>query len=312
MKIAIIGAGGIAQKAYFPLLCCWPEIVINGVFSRTQKTIDHVSREWGFTNGTTDITHILENKPDAVIVLSSTSSHFEFCRLFLENGVDVYSEKSLTPTSKEAFELSRIADENQRILAVGFNRRYALLYRQAKEIFGSRRIQFALFQKHRTSQGDKTIADLYLDDIIHQIDLARFFCGDLEATSTSYSIANNMIAGVVSQMQISGGGQCVIAASKLSGAWQESATLHGEGLTVHVDAFARLKVSYPDHDEVYGSDRPGKWIRDMRERGFQGELEHFFECIKTRQKPQTNALEAGKTLELMENLVKVSKKTQKT
>ena len=303
MKIAVIGAGGIARKAYFPLLGCWPGIEITSLYSRTQATLDLVKSEWGFTNGTTDINRILESRPDAAIVLSSTESHYQFCRLFLENGVDVYSEKSLTPGSNESFELGQIADKNKRVLAVGFNRRYALLYRQAKEIFGSRRIQFALFQKHRVEQGDKTLFDLYLDDIIHQIDLARFFCGDLQAVSTSFTMENDMVAGTVSTMSIPGGGQCIIAASKMSGAWQESATLHGEGMTVHIDAFERMTVSFNDHVEVYGTDRPGKWIRDMRERGFQGELEHFFECVKTRQEPLTNAREAGKTLELLEDLV---------
>jgi virulence factor len=236
-------------------------------------------------------------------VISSTDSHYQFCRLFLENGVDVYSEKSLTPGSKQAFELGEIAVKNNRILAVGFNRRYALLYKQAREILGDRRIQLAIFQKHRTGQHDKTLFRLYLDDIIHQIDLARFFCGEPQAVSTAVTIENDMVAGTVSNMNLSGGGQCVIAASKRSGAWQESATLHGEGMTIHIDAFDRMTVSHDDHVEVYGTDRPGKWVRDMRERGFQGQLEHFFDCVRTRQKPMTNAWEAGKTLELMENLI---------
>ena len=307
MKIAIIGAGGIARKAYFPLLGCWPGIEIIGIFSRTQATIDLLKSEWGFSNGTTDINQILESKPDAAIVLSLTESHYQFCRLFLENGVDVYSEKSLTPTSKEAFELARIADENQRVLAVGYNRRYALLYQQAKEIFGSRRIQLALFQKHRDGQWDKSLFNLYLDDIIHQIDLARFYCGDLKAVSTFCTMEKEMVAGTVSLMEIPGGGQCIIAASKRSGAWQESASLHGEGMTITIDAFERMTVNNNGHVEVYGTDRPGKWIRDMAERGFQGELEHFFECVRTRQKPLTDAWEAGKTLELLEDLISLAK-----
>ncbi len=303
MKIAIIGAGEIARKAYFPLLGCWPGIEITGLYSRTQATLDQVKSEWGFTNGTTNIDHILENRPDAAIVISSTESHYQFCRFFLENGVDVYSEKSLTPESKQAFELGEIAEKNKRILAVGFNRRYALLYKQAKEIFGTRRIQLAIFQKHRTSQHEKTLFKFFLDDIIHQIDLTRFYCGEPQAVSTVVTMENDMIAGTVSNLILPEGGQCIIAASKRSGAWQESATLHGEGMTIHIDAFDRMIVTHDDHVELYGTDRPGKWVRDMRERGFQGQLEHFFECVRTRQKPLTNAWEAGKTLELMENLI---------
>lgn len=306
MKIAIIGAGGIARKAYFSLLGCWPGIEITGLFSRTQATLDQVKRDWGLSNGTTDINRILESKPDAAIVLSNTETHYQYCRLFLENGVDVYSEKSLTPGSKQSFELDQLADKNSRILAVGFNRRYALLYMQAKEIFGSRRIQLALFQKHRDAQWDKSLFNLYLDDLIHQIDLARFYCGDLKAVSTFCTMEKDMVAGTVSLMEILGGGQCIIAASKRSGAWQESASLHGDGMTIHIDAFDRMTVTFNDRVEVYGTDRPGKWIRDMRERGFQGELEHFFECVRTRQKPMTNAWEAGKTLELLEDLISIA------
>ena len=91
-----------------------------------------------------------------------------------------------------------------------------------------------------------------------------------------------------------------------AGAWQESVSLHAEGISVHVNAFRELRVVYSDHEEIYGSDRPGKWIPDLRERGFSGEIEHFFECLKTRQMPLTNAWEAAKTQELVEKLVQAS------
>ena len=78
-------------------------------------------------------------------------------------------------------------------------------------------------------------------------------------------------------------------------------------MTSTIDAFERMTVNNNGHVEVYGTDRPGKWIRDMAERGFQGELEHFFECVRTRQKPLTDPWEAGKTLELLEDLVSLTK-----
>jgi len=77
-------------------------------------------------------------------------------------------------------------------------------------------------------------------------------------------------------------------------------------MTVHVDAFRELRIRYGDHEEVYGTDRAGKWIPGLRERGFEGEILHFLECVQTRQRPMTDAWEAAKTQKFMEDLVVAS------
>lgn len=310
MKLAIIGAGGIARKAYFRMLLGWPGLEITNVYSRTQNTIDEIRNEWAITCGTTDMDTVLANKPEGAIVISATASHFHIIKLMLENGVDVYSEKSLTTKSRQSFELSELADELKRILVVGFNRRYSPLFQQAKEIFGDRRVQLAVIQKHRDMSGEPTLDDLYLDDTIHQIDMARYFCGEVVPISTSYTLEKCEIAGAVSQMDIPGGGQCVLAVCRNAGAWQESVTLHGDGLTVHVNAFDRLLVKYPDREVIYGTDRPGNYVSDMRERGFVGEIEHFIECAKTRQTPRTNGYEAAQTQVLMEKLLSLAREAK--
>lgn len=303
MKIVIIGAGGIAEKAYFPLLAAWPYLEIVGVYSRTQETIDEVSAKWGFQNATTDINAILDLKPDAAFVISNTESHYDFCRLFLENGVDVYSEKSLTVSSAESYELADIAKEKNRILSVGFNRRYALLCERAKKIFSNRRIQFALIQKHRPEPAHEALFQYFLDDTIHQIDLVRYFCGEVSARFTACEKVGKKVSGALSIMDISGGGQAVVAVSKTAGAWQETVDLHGSGLSLHIDMFRQMVVKYEDREVVYGTDSAGNWTSDLSERGFRGEVAHFLECVITRREPRTNALEAAKTQELMEELV---------
>lgn len=307
MRIAIIGSGGIARKVYFPILLGWPGIEICGVYSRTQATIHQIKEEWAINCGTTKIEDILAKKPKAAIVISSTNSHYEIIKNLLKNSIDVFSEKPLTTESKLSIELGKLANQNKLILAVGFNRRYASLYQQAREIFGARRIQFALIQKHRRNGGEPTLEQFLLDDIIHQIDLVRFFCGEVSPISTIYSTDHRTVIGVTCQMWIAGGGQCLLAASRMAGAWQEGVDLHGDGFSLHLDAFDRLTAKYPDHEVTYGTDRPGSYISHLGERGFIGELEHFFECVKNRQTPRTNAFEAAKTQELMEKLIEMKK-----
>lgn len=305
MKIAILGAGGIARKAYFRFLLGMPGIEITNVYSRTQETIEEIRRDWDITCGTTSMDAVLANKPQGAIVLTATASHFEIIKHLIENGIDVYSEKSLTTDSRQSYELWDLAQKTNRIIAVGFNRRYSPLFVQAREIFGNRRIQLALIQKHRNSSGEPTVDKLYLDDTIHQIDLARYYCGEVTPVATTYTMESGEVAGVVSQMVIPGGGQCLVTAARTAGAWQESVTLHGDGMTVHLNAFENLIVKYPDHQITYGTDIPGSYTPDMRVRGFIGQVEHFLECVKTRQLPRTNALEAARTQELMEKLLEI-------
>lgn len=306
MRIAVIGAGGIAQKAYLPLLAVMPDVEIAGIFSRTQTRVDETCRRWKIPKGTTNLSDILALKPRAALVISSTDSHYAVCREMLENGIDVYAEKSLTASSAQSYDLARIAREKKRILAVGYNRRYALLYKKAKEIIGNRKVRLAVIQKHRTQASNPTLFDQYLDDTIHQIDLMRFYCGDVTSSTTAYEKNNGVITSAVSTVRIPNGGQGVIMICNEAGSWQESITLHAGELSVHVDAFHRLRVMFDDHEEIYGTDRAGKWIAGMKERGFYGELAHFFECVQTRQEPFTNAMEAAKTQTLMEDLVRAS------
>ena len=75
MRIAVIGAGGIAQKAYLPLLAVMADVEIVGIFSRTQARVDKTCQRWQISTGITDLSDILALKPQAALVISSTDSH---------------------------------------------------------------------------------------------------------------------------------------------------------------------------------------------------------------------------------------------
>ena len=306
MRIAIIGAGGIADRGYFPILVKRPDVEIVNLFSRTQATLDKARAKWAFEHCTTDMQSVIDSQPQAAFVLTSNESHYEICKLLLKNGIDIYVEKPLTIYSTQAHDLARIAEEHQRIIMVGFNRRYALLYRQAKEIFGDRPIRSAIIQKHRPQASLPSLFKHYIDDTIHQIDLMRFLCGDVQPLNTHYEMENGLLVGAVSTSRMSSGGIATLVVSHEAGAWQECVSLHGDGLSVHVDAFREMRIKHDSHEEVYGNDRAGNWITSLQERGFADEIEHFLQCVANRETPFTNIREAIKTQELLEELVKAS------
>jgi virulence factor len=303
LSVALVGTGRVAENAYLPLLRRWPGVDIVGMCSRTQDTVDRVCAEWQIEFGTTDLEALLALEPDAAFVLTPRVSHAELATVLLDAGVDVFVEKPPTESSADTRALAELAREHEQVLMFGFNRRYALLYRQAKSIFEGKKIQSCLVEKHRPSAFHPSLYNNYLEDTIHQIDLLRYFCGELEVLHTSFEQEGDHLLGAITVSRISSGGLGTVFTSLQAGSWQEGITLHGDSLNVHVTAFRELRIYHEDRVEVIGPDRPGRWIPDLKERGFEGAIAHFFECIRSREQPLTSGDDALRTQVLVEEMV---------
>jgi len=74
---------------------------------------------------TTDYRELLtDNTIDAVDIVTPSKTHMAIGSEFLKNGKDVFVEKPMTMSSKEAEEFIRIAEESGRVLMVGHIFRY--------------------------------------------------------------------------------------------------------------------------------------------------------------------------------------------
>jgi virulence factor len=303
LRVGILGAGDILRKAYMPLLPGWPGISIVGIYNRTLQAASDVAGQWHLPFSTDNLDALLDQKMDAAFVLTSNESHFSFTKILLENGIDVYSEKPSASTSLEARQLADLAGKNDRILMIGFNRRYAPLYQQAREVMKEKKIRMCILEKHRTGVWNRGLEVAYLDDIIHQIDLLRFFTGEPVVNSTRVMVENGRFLGAESSCSLPDGGMGLVLSSREAGMWQERAFITGDDTTVQVNAFRELRILHKDHEEVYGTDRGGKWFPQLLERGFTGEIEHFFSCVETRSKPLTDGHEAALTQQLVEEMI---------
>jgi virulence factor len=303
LKVAIVGAGRVANRAYLPLLRTWPGIRIVGLYSRTQDTVDEACREWEIDFGTTSLEALIRLEPNAAFVLTPRASHVGLTDPLLSAGIDVFLEKPPTESSFETEGLADLAQANKCVFMLGFNRRYALLYQDAKEIFEDRRIQSCVVEKHRPSAFHPSLYNNYLEDTIHQIDLLRYFCGEVEVLHTAFEAEGDRMLGATSVTRMDHGGLGIVHTSLQAGGWLEGVTLHGESMTVEVDAFREMRIRKGDRVEVIGPDRPGRWIPDLVERGFHGAIDHFFECVRERSTPLSDGFDALRTHKLVDALV---------
>lgn len=111
----------------------------------------------------------LVGKVDAVTVASTTRTHYEVTKFFLENGVHVNVEKPMTVTIEEAEELVSLSKKKNLKLQVGHVERFNVALQAAKE-----KLNTPLFiECHRLApfKPRGVDVDVVLDLMIHDLDV---------------------------------------------------------------------------------------------------------------------------------------------
>ncbi len=303
-KIAIIGLGGIARKAYLPVLGAQKDIEFL-LYNRSLEPLQDVQARYRFAKGFTDLDELIRNEPTAAFVLTAPQTHFDIVSKLLRNGIDVLVEKPATLHAEQTRQLAELADEHQRILMVAFNRRYAPLHVKAKAVWADTPITMALFQKHRREATLPSLADHIIDDTIHQIDLLRFYCGEGQVLSTAQRSTSTLFHGAASVIQLDGGGLAMVATDLHAGSWEERYSLFGGQKSLHIEAFYQATLVQGADQTTWKESYASAWAPTLFGRGFVQEIEHFYACIETRQQPLTSAWDSVNTQLLAEELIRM-------
>ena len=303
LRLGIVGLGGMAQRAYLPVLASLETVDLAVVMSRRADAVERLRARYRVPAGVTDLAAFLRHDLQAAVVLAPSPTHFDIVQALLQAGVDVLVEKPATLSSRETARLGDLAERGGRVFMVAFNRRYAPFYQQAKDLFAGRQIALCVAEKHRERAVNPSLFDHYSEEDIHLIDLLRWYGGEARAVSTQSRMRSGKLTDAASLIAFESGGIGVLAASLEAGGWLERVTLHGEGLSVQVDAFRELRVLRGDEDQVRGREMAANWTTSQSVRGFEQLVAHFVECVQGRLTPRTSALEAFRTQVLLEQMV---------
>ncbi|NMB88676.1 MAG: Gfo/Idh/MocA family oxidoreductase, partial [Chloroflexi bacterium] len=276
LRLAVVGLGGIALKGYLPVITSW-EGVEPIFYSRTPEKVERLAHLHRIEKYTTNMDQLMDWKPQAAFILTPTDTHADLARHFMEAGVDVFLEKPATFSSSETQKLAELADARQRILMLAFNRRFAPLNVQARQLWGDRPISMASFEKHRSKPNFTSLFFHMNEELIHIIDLLRFFCGEAHAVNTLQKVdpETNLFLEAVTLLQLENGGFATISASMRAGQWYEHYTLNGGTASLYLDAFSELKLASQGSEQVWKEPYPSTWQSNLVGRGFVGEMEHF-------------------------------------
>ncbi|WP_323678927.1 Gfo/Idh/MocA family protein [Exiguobacterium indicum] len=172
MKLAVIGLGDIAQKAYLPVYAERSDIEVY-LISRDAEKAKRLQAAYRFAGTYATFVDAVQEGIDAVMIHSATVVHAEQARQALEAGIAVYVDKPVSMEIEEIRELARLSEEKQLPFITGFNRRFASAHQRLLEVNDP---NLVLMQKNRTSFIEDAKPFLF-DDFIHVADTLRFLTG---------------------------------------------------------------------------------------------------------------------------------------
>jgi virulence factor len=306
-KIGIIGLGDIAQKVYLPILASHEQVDIVGIASRTPETIQRLGEKYRIAGRFTSIEELLEQQPDAVFVHSPTETHYDLVMTCLREGIHVYVDKPLSYIMNKSEHMAAYALEQNRLLAVGFNRRFAPLYLQSKAwLEDAGGFELCIAQKHRTKKQQLSAKHTLYDDLIHMLDLLLWLGGD-EYSVTDYrehtdgegrlcfgsgslAFIQDRSGEALTSMRVPAAGQFSMV--REAGVDMERLELHGSGRSAQV-----INLETAVFHERGGKPQTvdfGSWDSILYRRGFVGVVDHFLESL---QAPDTCTIRADRVLE---------------
>ncbi len=139
INVGVIGAGNFASSTLLPNLKKIKSINLRCLATATGLSAESTGKKFHFDSFTTDYKKILsDEKIDAVFILTSNATHAQLTAEALKSGKHVFVEKPLALSEKELNEIVEAYNKFQKIVMVGFNRRYAPLSIKLKKFFQDR------------------------------------------------------------------------------------------------------------------------------------------------------------------------------
>lgn len=205
VRIAVIGAGRIAEQVHIPNLERLSGVVLEGVVDPDSNRREVIRSRWANIPAFESMNDLLASRtPDALMVCTPPEQHLGSALRTLSSGAHLYLEKPIATRSAEGRAMSEAWRESMQIAAMGFNYRYhpgitRLVRRFEAGEIGARIAIRTVFSapcddrqgwRSSPSRGGGALVDLGS----HHLDLIRFVTGE-GAEEVSATLSSRVTEG---------------------------------------------------------------------------------------------------------------------
>lgn len=295
MKIGIIGLGNICEKAYLPVITAKEGVEL--VFcTRNKEKLDSLSKKYRINESVSSVDDLINMNIDAAFVHTATESHVEIIEKLLNNNIHVYVDKPISYNYEESLRICKLAKDVNKILMVGFNRRFAPMYFDLKN-YGTPSV--IKLEKNRVNS-PKSPEVFVLDDFIHVIDTLRFLMDDdIENIIVNGLKKNELIYNLVVTMT-NKNTTCIAMMNRDGGANEEELEYTSCGKKVIVRNLMNSKILINNMEE---NKTFKDWDSILYRRGFESIINEFINAARLGIQPNPTIEDAIKTHKICDEIL---------
>lgn len=321
LKVGFIGYGKHAKANLYPSLKALG-IKISAVATTHEESSKQAGLDYSIPNHYTDYKEMLKiEKLDCVFISAKPHQQVELVKDALIANTHVFVEKNLGSNEQEARSIEELSKKNNRIVMVGFMKRFAPIYKKLHEIVNGKDFGeiVSISQTFTSRNFTDNSKDYMLFAAIHFIDLIRYYIGEIGQVKGMETIMGDTISlsfalkaenNATASLYFSG-----------SPSWTSSAQeiiVTGSNGYARTDGISNLKY----HLNTTGSEKPG-WqsiqeeevslktmlttggggLQNLYLNGFVDEVEYFLNAVKKGKLDINNSSENTKTMQLYDKLV---------
>ncbi|MBI4063292.1 MAG: Gfo/Idh/MocA family oxidoreductase [Elusimicrobia bacterium] len=311
VKVSFIGAGYIAG-VHAEILSADPRVRLNGFYDQDPSRSAQLAKKHN-AKSYAGSQELFDGSPHAVYVASPNTTHVDYVTAALARGIHVFSEKPMAVNLEGAQKIKEAAAKSRAIYQIGFNRRFAPVYKKMKELaltpkfkpFSANiKMNRGELQRPPWTSNPKVTGGFLYESTIHLFDLMLYFLGDVEsfevtAAKDLYPDFDNFSM----LFRFKNGGHAVFS-SCAHASWIfpfERIELYGDHAACFNDEMERVTFSDGlEKDQVrtleFGSlDLADRW-------GYRQEDQNFIEAIAKAQPPVVGVAEAFRVTSLIEEV----------
>jgi predicted dehydrogenase len=290
VSVGLIGAGNFTKSVILPTLKKIKEIELTGLATATGVSAYSAGKKYGFKYITTDAEEIFKNPEiNAVIITTRHNDHARKVLLAIKHGKHCFVEKPLAVKEEELEEIREVY-KGERVLQVGFNRRFSPLIQEMKKLIQNRpvaiiyRINAGIIPLESWIQDPEVGGGRIIGEVCHFVDTCSYLTGSLVKSvyasvvrkpekhipdEDNVSIVLNFENGSIATINYFAYGDNALE--------KEYIEVFGEGFVLQLVDFKELRIY------KQGKKKAKKLLN--QDKGFVNEFKAFVEGIKTGKNP---------------------------
>jgi len=178
LKVAILGVGNMG-KNHLRILSMLKGVEVTNIFDFNEDQLVMLSEQYQVPY-TMDANTAISGA-DAVVIVTPTSTHFDYFNLCAGKVKNVFIEKPLAETLEQGLKIKELADKYGMFIQCGFIERFNPVVIELKRVLMNDEVINADFSRTNRLSSRITDVDVVLDLMIHDIDLALYLNGPVKS-----------------------------------------------------------------------------------------------------------------------------------